>query len=326
MAYADSLAATAATAAAEGQWSWRHARAGLGGSVATFEGDGWAAQGSASASQVLAARRDGGLFAHTHVTGYGFQGGDWAAVATAGIAGAAAIGPARATLSVAGGGVRRVYRTDDLLGQATARLRHERGAWAADLWASATRAGNVDYADVAAGIQAAGSRLSLDVAGGARLGDLGDVGWGQMRVALRVAGPGWVEAAVGRYPPDITGFTQGTFVQAGIRISLGRPPDGDGPGVAPSMVIERAHDGAVVITLRITDRIPAAIAGDWNAWSAEPLQRLDARHWRVRLALPAGIHRFTLLDADGNAFVPPGVPAEPDEFGTMTGLLVIPHR
>ena len=51
-----------------------------------------------------------------------------------------------------------------------------------------------------------------------------------------------------------------------------------------------------------------------------------ARRWRARLVLLPGLHRFTLLDADGNAFVPAGVLAEPDEFGTMTALLAVPHR
>lgn len=324
--YADTLEATAASFAADGTWSSRTARLGLAGSIASFEGGGLAAQGSANAGRVLTSHRGRGLVTTADATGYGFEGGAWAGMASLGLGGITPVGSSAGTLALAAGGIRRIDTTDDLLLQATARLRREYGIWAADAWASATRTGDVAYADLAAALQAAWPRFTLDASGGARLGDLGDVAWGQVRAAWRVAGPGWVEMSAGRYPPDPTGFASGTFVQAGIRVALGRETAGVARPSESAVAITHEPDGTVLVILTVADRVPAAIAGDWNGWSAQPLDRVDERRWRARLVLLPGLHRFTLLDAEGNAFVPAGVLAEPDEFATMTGLLAVPHR
>ncbi len=326
MSYDDSLKATAAAVAAEGLWSWRTARAGLAGSLATFDGGGWAGQGTASAARALLGGGRRALYAAGDATGYGFEGGYWAGTASAGLAGATALGPFGATLYLAGGGVRRIDGGDDPLVQATLRVQRNARWWAADAWTSATRTGGVRFTDIGAGLETEGSRFELGLAGGARFGDLGDRGWGRARLAWRVAGPGWVEASAGRYPPDVTGFPHGSFVQAGIRIALGRT--GPLPVLAPSemMTVRRVSAGAVVVTFRVADRVPTRIAGDWNDWAPQSLQRLSGGRWRVRLVLAPGLHRFTLLDAAGNAFVPAGIPTEPDDFGGSTGLLAVPQR
>ncbi len=122
MSYDDSLKATAAAVAAEGLWSWRTARAGLAGSLATFDGGGWAGQGTASAARALLGGGRRALYAAGDATGYGFEGGYWAGTASAGLAGATALGPFGATLYLAGGGVRRIAGGDDPLVQATLRV------------------------------------------------------------------------------------------------------------------------------------------------------------------------------------------------------------
>jgi hypothetical protein len=323
--YADSLDAAAATLGADGAWSWRATRLELGGSLATFESDGWAASGTGSWAATLTSGRTRGLFASADASGYGFDGGTWAGLGTAGLTAATRRGPATGSMSATVGGLRRLDGTDDLHAQATARVRRDRGSLALDAWGSAARAGSVRYGDLAASLRMEGQRATLDLSGGGRFGDLGDVAWAQARLALRVAGPGWLEASAGRYPPDPTGFATGTFVQAGIRINLGREVRATG-SAEPAIRVTHELDGTVLVVLHVTERTPVAIAGDWNGWSAQPLERVDEHRWRARLVLSPGLHRFTLLDPDGNAFVPPGVTAEPDEFGTMTAFLAVPHR
>ncbi len=324
--YADSLDVTAGSVAVDASWSTRRNRLGLGGSLASFRSDGWAAQGAANWAYVLTTDRARGLFASADANGYGFDGGAWAGTSTAGLVGAAPLGPALASLAASAGAVRRLDGTDDVLAQTTARLRSERGSMALDAWASAAVAGIQQYGDLAAAVRADWSWLTLDLTGGGRFGDLGDVAWAQARAAVRVAGPAWLEMSIGRYPPDVTGFAYGTFVQAGLRASMGRSPGQPGRATERAVVVEHEGDGTVALTFRVSGREPSEIAGDWNGWSPQPLQRLGGGLWRVRLTLEPGLHRFTLLDRGGAPFVPDGIPSEPDEFGARTGLLSVPVR
>lgn len=323
--YADTLHVTAGSVGGEAAWSSARARLALAGSFASFQDDGWAAQGTGSWARIVTYRGRSGLIASADANGYGFNEGTWAGIANAGLIGVLPLGPATATLAGAAGGVRRMDGTDDLLAQVTARLRRENGTLALDAWASGSRAGTQRYGDLGAGLRAEWSGLAVDLSGGGRFGDLGDVAWAQARAALRIVGPGWLELSGGRYPPDVTGFASGTFVQAGMRVDLGRPAT-PASAAAAAVTVERERDGVVLLTVRGNGREPAAIAGDWNAWEPQPLQPLGGGRWRVRLAVVPGLYHFVLLDAAGEPFLPPGIASEPDGFGTMTGLLAVPHR
>jgi hypothetical protein len=324
--YADTLDATAGSFGGEAAWSSARARLGLAGSVASFQDDGWAAQGTGNWTQVLTHIGRRGLLVTGDASGYGFNEGTWAGVAGAGLLGVLQLdGPASASLAASAGGVHRMDGSDDAMAQATVRVRSVAGAALLDAWASGSRAGAQRYGDVGAALRFEWSALTVDLSGGGRFGDLGDVMWAQARSAVRVVGPGWLEVSGGRYPPDVTGFTTGTFVQAGLRVDLGRPAPTPTPA-GPTVIVERESDGVFLLTLRGNGRLPAAIAGDWNGWEPQPLQPLGGGLWRVRVMAAPGLHRFILLDPEGNAFVPDGVPTEPDEFGTLTGVLVVPRR
>jgi len=324
--YADSFSGAAGSAGADLVWAGTRSRASLGGSAAFFDVGGWAVSGSGSALRVLTARTDRGLYGRADAYGYGFEGGDWAGTATAGAVAAADAGAFVVSLSAVAGGVHRIDATDDVMGTLTGRLGHDAGIWSYEAWGAATRAGTVRYQDLGAGLHVGGAGTTLDLIGGGRFGDLGDVAWGNARAAVRLAGPAWLEAGVGKYPPDVTGFLHGTFVQAGMRIGLGRSTTIIARAADPALDVRREPGGSVVVVLRAADREPAAIAGDWDAWQPAPLESLGEGRWRTRLRLAPGIYHFTLLDREGNAFVPDGIPAEPDDFGTMTGLLTISRR
>jgi len=321
--YADSLSGAAASAGADAVWTSPRARAILGWTASVFDVGGWAATGSASALRVLTAGRSRGIYAKADASGYGFEGGTWAGTATAGAAAAADAGALVASLSAVAGGVRRIDATDDPMGTLTARLGHDTGTWNYEAWGSATRAGAVRYQDLGAGLHVDWAHVTLDLTGGGRFGDLGDQAWGNVRAAVRIKGPAWLEASGGKYPPDVTGFQHGTFIQAGLRVGLGRTPMRATPTADPAIDIRHEAGGTVVVILREANREPVAIAGDWDAWQPTQLESLGGGRWRARLRLDPGIHRFTLLDREGNAFVPSGITTEPDDFGTMTGLLTV---
>jgi len=325
--YADSLDATAGSVAADAAWSSAKDRLGLAGSFSSFANDGWAAQGAANWTHAVSFSGARGLLAIADMNSYGFNSGEWAGVGGVGLAGVAFLGPATGTVTGSAGGVHRLGGTDDLLGQVTARLRRDAGVVTLDTWASASWAGIERYQDLGAGLHAEWSSFAVDLNGGGRFGDLGDVAWAQGRAAIRISGRGWLEASAGRYPPDVTGYQQGSFVQAGLRVNLGRPP---GRPVrrpeATAIEIERESGGTVVLTFRVEGREPVEIAGDWNGWTPQPVTPAGAGRWRARLVLEPGLHRFTLLDSRGDAFVPDGIPSEPDDFGSSTGLFSVPQR
>ena len=117
---------------------------------------------------------------------------------------------------------------------------------------------------------------------GLRVGDLDDDPWGQARIELRANRHVQLELAAGRYPRDLTGFTDGLFLQGGVRLSIGSasPP----VVILPSspVRIERLDEQRVRINLRF-DGTPSelAIAGDFSEWAPVPLQPQPDGSWAV---------------------------------------------
>jgi hypothetical protein len=187
-----------------------------------------------------------------------------------------------------------------------------------------------DYADFTATLEARHRGLSLFLFGGARAGDLSDDPWGQVRVHYVFAPWVAVEGAVGRYPRDLMGFTDGTFGTLGIRLSLlgsvrPRGATGPAPPPRPPLRVEALPDGQRRITVRYADRgrQHLEIAGDWNDWIPVPLERVGRNTWSVDLRLAPGLHQYQLI-VDGETWtIPDGAPWVPDEFGGRVGLMVV---
>lgn len=317
--YADSLRGPAGSVGAEATWD-RGARAvSLAASLATFTQGSWAAQASAAWTEMLAAstRRAVGLAAEG--AGYAFSGGTGAGNAAAGPYASVALGPLVGVVTLSAGAVRRIGGSADFLASGTVRLRRAAPQWSAEGWVGLSAAGAQRYGDVGAAVRLERERAAVDLAGGRRMGDLGTVWWGQVRGAVRLGGPLWLEAGVGRYPPDVTGFLHGSFAHAGLRIGLGRAPR------AAAEPVQVVRTGADRLTVRFTvpDTGAIGVAGEWNAWATGPLETDGAGRRVLRVRLRPGVYRFALVGADGRFFVPPGVPSVPDDFGGAVGLLVV---
>jgi hypothetical protein len=106
-----------------------------------------------------------------------------------------------------------------------------------------------------------------------------------------------VEAALGRYARDITGFTEGVFGSVGVRFNLSRTARARWVSEPVDAVrVERVNDERVRVTIRHSvrqgDRLE--IAGDWNEWLPEALRQEGADRWAIDLRLAPGVYKFAL--------------------------------
>jgi hypothetical protein len=318
--YADSLAGSAASVGVRVRTSSSALSSSLEGSFARFTDGYWAGQvsggavamGRAAGRLAIGVRADGSL-------NY-LEGGLWSGIGAAGPVFALAGRDWLAAISVTGGGLRRVDDTASALGSLSLQLRRGVGSVSFDGSLSGTAAGRVRYADAAIGAEWDRRAVTLAASGGIRLGDLGNTPWGQARVAWRLSPIIGLEATVGTYPEDVTGFSDGFFVTAGVRVS----PPGPGAPAPPTVVVGARRRGLVQVTFAVPGASNVAIAGEWNAWTNSPLQRVGRDRWRAELPLPPGAYRFTLVTDGERWFVPDGVPKLPDDFGGEVGLLVVP--
>ena len=271
---------------------------------------------------------------------FGLQwGGEWDQLGSDTWVGTASVGPlvgfgSGALTAAAGGaigGLRRLDGSSLTIGSAglmvEARVTEALSIQAAG---NVTMSDTADYADFTATLQARHRGLSLCLLGGARAGDLSDDPWGQVRMHYLFAPWVAVEGAVGRYPRDLMGFTDGTFGTLGIRLSLlgsVRPRSATGPAPAPRPPLRVATlpDGQSQVILQYSEAVRQGleIAGDWNGWIPVPLERTGRNTWSIDLRLVPGLHRYQLI-VDGVTWtIPDGAPWVPDEFGGRVGLMVV---
>jgi hypothetical protein len=191
-------------------------------------------------------------------------------------------------------------------------------------------------------------RVELDASGGFRSGSsLPSIGgnaksWGSISVTGWIASRLALVASAGTYPVDLTqGFPGGRFASLGLRLGSRRFP----PATASVNQIddlrsaarstERNSSGISAFNTRVAGsgtreirvRAPAAqsieIMADFTEWRAVPLQSSGGGWWTVTLPVGPGIHEMNLRIDGGRWTVPPGLPAQSDEFGGSVGVLVI---
>jgi hypothetical protein len=233
-----------------------------------------------------------------------FEGGTWSGSGGVGPILVTVLGPMVTSLAASVGGVRRVDETAFAVGTGNLRLR--------------------GFPTVGLGIE--GGLLEAGVSGGGRAGDLRDGAWGSARVMYAITPWTIVEAALGRYARDITGFTEGVFGSVGVRFNLSRTARARWVSEPVDAVrVERVNDERVRVTIRHSvrqgDRLE--IAGDWNEWLPEALRQEGADRWAIDLRLAPGVYKFALLVNGQGWTVPEAVPTVPDDFGGEVGLLVI---
>ncbi|HUG39215.1 MAG TPA: glycogen-binding domain-containing protein [Longimicrobiales bacterium] len=105
---------------------------------------------------------------------------------------------------------------------------------------------------------------------------------------------------------------------AALRVRLTEPP-------RPAEPVPASYDdGAATIILPAAEGVEApGIAGDFNGWSPEPMQRQGDR-WVWRGRVEPGVYEYAFVDARGAWFVPESVPGRKDDgMGGWVALLVV---
>lgn len=230
-------------------------------------------------------------------------------------------GPWLASAGVSAGGVRTVANVSHGVFGANARIKRDVGPVSLETSAASTWSGASQFTDALGGIALAEGPLRLTAAVGTRMGDLGGgstllQAQGEVMVGPRV----FLEAAVGRYPRDLTGFTSGSFANLGLRVALLSGPRAP---ARRSLEVRAESPGEARVTVEIPNASQVAIAGEWNAWTPAPMTRVAGNRWEIVLPLGRGAYRFAVV-VDGDRWtVPAGVPKLPDDFGGEVGVLVI---
>ena len=175
-----------------------------------------------------------------------------------------------------------------------------------------------DYDDVTLLLGRRTGRLSMEAMAGARMFDLFTDGLWQVSAAFQFAAPLALEASAGRSPTSPEGFARGYFATLGLRLSAPPRP------LHPAVSITSLGNGLVRVTITVRAARAVFIGGSWNEWNPVAMREEGNGRWSIELPLRAGAHRFGLRrGADGDWFVPDGVPSLPDDFGGRVGLIVI---
>lgn len=173
---------------------------------------------------------------------------------------------------------------------------------------------------------------------------------------LGVAGPATLWGSVGRW---VEGPSRGAPWAAGVRLSLERrlelvastrhepfeplygTPDRTtwsvglsarlgAPRTPPPPVPHRYRDGVATVALPVSavpeSRTTPRIAGDFNAWTPEPMRR-EGDRWTFDVAADPGVYNYAFVSDDGEWFVPESVPGRKDDgFGGHVAVLVVQER
>jgi len=195
------------------------------------------------------------------------------------------------------------------------------------LTTEATRFLGAWYTDVVAGVTFDGSRTvgSLWLSG--RLSKTyGSTGAASAALQYFLTPTVAVEASGGNYLRDpFQGLPRAGFVTGAIRVFAARRATMLRPAPMRAVLqpLVAAHRGGDTVVVRF--RMPAAqsvaIAGNWNAWTPEPLHALGEAIWEAALRLPPGTYYFNLV-VDGKEWVVPGgVATIPDGMGGLIAVL-----
>ncbi len=127
----------------------------------------------------------------------------------------------------------------------------------------------------------------------------------------------------GRYSSDVLqDLPGGDFISIGVRLTSRR--ERPIPARVPTPIVyavEDVRERGIILGVPDADRVE--IAGDFNGWTLQPLERHSSGGWVVPAGLEPGVYRFNLR-VDGERWtVPEGVPQVDDGFGGRVGLLII---
>lgn len=110
-----------------------------------------------------------------------------------------------------------------------------------------------------------------------------------------------------------------TSWNVGLSIQVGGPV-----GPPPPPVPAEYVDGRATIQLPVSAAPSApSIAGDFNDWKPQPMQR-TGENWTFTVTLEPGVYNYAFVAADGTWFVPEDVPGRKDDgMGGHVAVLVV---
>jgi len=319
--YADSISGTSGTVGARLRVRAPTLWAELEAHHARFTSGTWASQAAAGVLALQPLGRNTTLGLRADASGNYLQGGPWSGVASG--------GPLLATswhqwilgVEATGGMVRRIDETADPVVAGAVRLSRALLNWTLGAEFAGTYTDSQRFADATLHAGYRSGPLTAGALVGVRFGDLGGSPWIQGRLEWQVMRPAALELALGTYPEDPTGFTEGLFFSAGIRIGTAAR--------APTALADRSTrvdplpGGSVRVSFAVPEASSVDIAGEWNQWTPVPLTRVASRRWEAVLQLGPGTYRFSLIVDGARWIVPDDVLELPDDFGGSAGLLVI---
>ena len=152
--------------------------------------------------------------------------------------------------------------------------------------------------------------------------------WGQVHGAYVLTPDLSLIASTGVHPSAAAyGAARAKFLELGFRVApraLLRPrlPRGVRP-VAAAFEVGAATAGRRTLRIRVPNARAVELSGDFTAWKPISLTPTGTDQWEATLPIPAGLRRL-VIRVDGDAWTPPpGVPAVPDEFQGMVGVVLI---
>ncbi len=184
-----------------------------------------------------------------------------------------------------------------------------------------------DYADAGLmiGATALGARFEAGVE--QRLGkpEFRATGW-RLQGARAIAEHLLAFVSAGRILSELTtDLPARNFTAMGLRWLWGRPTQGS-PRPSPErdgFRSERVGAEAIRLGVRASAATSVEVMGDFTDWQPANLIRDADGWWELIRELRPGLHRLNVRYDGGTWRAPPGLPTEKDEFGGLTGLLLI---
>lgn len=136
-----------------------------------------------------------------------------------------------------------------------------------------------------------------------------------------------ITGSVGRRPPDSQLRSPGgRFLQFAIRTSLGGGSHSTGPASRTGreeLRARRLEGGAVELQLRAEKPNRVEVRGDFTDWQPVDMERVRGGLWRLRQVIASGVHTLSVRYDGGPWVPPPATRVVADEFGELTGVLVV---
>ena len=322
--YADSISGTAGLTTLRLSGSTPNTAGTFTGSLSKFSSGEWITQisGFGTALKPLGAGVSIGVSAGGDANRV--QGGSWNGAVSGGVLGVLSHRNSLVTLGFSVGMVRTVFDSTVGTGVVNARVQQRLGREAVlSGGVVVVTSDTTRYADATLDLLYSHANVRASITGGLRIGDLSDDPWGQGHVEYDVLPHLTFELTLGRYPQNLVGFTDGTYLTFGTRIGITGGARHSAPSDPPVRIVP-LENNRVRLKLKFADDAERLeIAGVWNGWLPLRLEKEAGNMWSIELDLEPGIYQYAIV-VNGNEWtVPDGVTSEPDDFGGEVATLVV---